>query len=143
MKPETGEQATVNGPSTASFAEAVKLTGAPEAFNASTVMLAGNVNTGGIVSTTVTVKLPFAVLLWESVDEQFTVVVPKGNNEPEAGEQVTATGPSTASLAEAVKLTGAPEAPTASTIILEGSVNTGGVVSVVTVTWKLSLAVLL
>ena len=74
-----------------------------------------------------------------------TVVVPKENTEPETGEQVTATAPSTTSFAEATKLTGAPEAFTASTVILEGSVNTGGVVSIVnvTVTWKLPFAVLL
>lgn len=62
------------------------------------------------------------------------MVVPKGKVEPEADEQVTATGPSTASFAEAVKLTGAPEAFSASTVILAGSVNIGGVVSAVTVT---------
>ena len=71
-----------------------------------------------------------------------TVVVPIGNVEPEIGEQVTATGPSTKSFAETVKLTGAPDAFTALTFILGGKVNTGEVVST-TVTVKLPLAVLL
>ena len=61
-EPETGEQVTATEPSTVSFAETVKLTVAPEASNAATVILAGNVNTGWVVSTTATVKLPFAVL---------------------------------------------------------------------------------
>jgi hypothetical protein len=46
-------------------------------------------------------KLPLEVLLWASVAEQFTVVDPVGKEEPEAGRQFTATGPSTRSLAEA------------------------------------------
>lgn len=75
-----------------------------------------------------------------SVAEQLTVVIPMGNTEPEAGKQVTARAPSIVSVAEAVKLTGAPEASTAATVISAGSVNVGGVVST-TVTVKLLLAV--
>jgi hypothetical protein len=47
-------------------------------------MFAGQVIVGGCVSLTVTVKLQVgpALLL------QFTVVVPTGKNDPEAGEQV-------------------------------------------------------
>ncbi len=69
---------------------------------ASAVMLAGSVSAGAVVSCTLTVKLPLAVLLWASVAEQFTVVVAIGKVEPDAGEQVMGTGPSTASLAEAL-----------------------------------------
>jgi hypothetical protein len=90
-------------------------------------------------------KLPVAVLLFESVAEQFTVVVPNGNIEPEAGKHVTGTGPSTASFAEAMKFTTAPETLVAFTVISAGKVKTGGVLSTtvsVTVTWKLPLAVL-
>ena len=112
-EPDTGKHVTAREPSTVSLAEAVKLTGAPEASNAGTVISEGNVNMGRAVSTTVMVKLPLAVLLRESVAEQLTVVVPNVNSEPEAGEQVTGKGPSTTSFAEAVKLTGAPEAFTA------------------------------
>src|SRR5436190_8881064 len=113
IDPEAGKQVIVRGPSIASLAEAVKLTGAPDGFNAVTVISTGRVNIGGVLSTTVTVKLPFAVFPFESVAEQLTVVVPKGNIEPETGKQVTASGPSTRSFAETVKLTGAPEAFTA------------------------------
>ena len=140
IEPEAGKQVTASGPSIRSFAEAVKLTGAPEAFTALTVILDGRVSTGRVLSTTVTVKLPFAVLLWESVDEQLTVVVPIGNTEPEAGKQVTGREPSTRSFAEAVKLTGAPEAFTALTVMLDGNVNTGEAVSI-TVTLKLAMPV--
>jgi hypothetical protein len=57
------------------------------------------VMTGGVVSTTVTVKLVDDVLLRASVAEQVTVVVPSGKVLPLAGEQVTVTAPSTMSLA--------------------------------------------
>ena len=76
-----------------------------------------------------TVKLPNAVLPCESVAEQSTVVVPSGKVEPEAGEQETGTGPSTISVAVAVKVTTAPDGPVASTVMLPGSDSVGGVVS--------------
>lgn len=47
----------------------------------------------------VTVNVEVAVLPWASVAEQVTVVVPNVNVEPEAGEQLTATEPSTISAA--------------------------------------------
>ena len=71
-----------------------------------------------------------------------TVVIPRGNVEPEAGKQVAVSRPSTTSLAEAVKITGAPEALTASTVMLAGRVSTGKPLST-TVTVKLLLALLL
>ncbi len=73
----------------------------PALLLAVTVMLDGSDNTGGAVSTTVTVKLPVVVLLCASVAEQFTVVVPTGNASPDAGEQFTETVPSKRSEAEA------------------------------------------
>jgi len=141
IEPEAGEQVTGTGPSIASFAEAVKVTFAPEAFEAVTVILGGSVSTGGVVSPTVTVKLPLALFPRESVAEQVTVVVPGGKFEPEAGEQVMGTGPSTRSFAETVKFTTVPEAFAAGTVMLEGSVKAGGVVST-TVTLKLAVPVL-
>jgi len=68
------------------------------------------------------------------------VVVPIGNKEPDAGIQVTGREPFTASLAETVKVTVAPEAFDASTVMSDGSVSVGGVVSA-TVTMKLPFAV--
>ena len=103
-------------------------------------MLAGRVKTGKPLSTTVTVKLPLAVFLRESVAEQLTVVVPMGNVEPEAGKQVTATAPSTLSFAETAKVAGAPEALTALTVMLAGNVSVGAVVST-TITVKLAAPV--
>jgi len=55
--------------------------------------------TGGVVSTTVTVKFPLAVLPAESVAEQVAVVVPRGKIDPDASEQVTGSVPSTLSVA--------------------------------------------
>jgi hypothetical protein len=51
------------------------------------------------VSVTVTVKDAVPVLLRTSVAVQVTVVVPSGNVDPLAGVQLTATLPSTTSLA--------------------------------------------
>src|SRR5436190_21416522 len=66
---------------------------------------------GGVVSLTVTVNEPVAVLPCASVALQFTVVVPRSNVEPDAGEQVTGTGPSMTSTAVAVHVTTAGPAP--------------------------------
>lgn len=101
VEPERGEQVGAITPSTRSLAVAVKVTAAPEGPVASAVMLAGTVTVGGVVSTTVTVKLPEAMLPAASEAEQLTVVAPRPKVEPEAGEQFTATEPLTRSLAEA------------------------------------------
>ncbi len=73
--------------------------------------------------------------------------MPSGKVEPETGEQVGVTAPSTLSVAVAVKLTVAPDALVASAVMSAGTVTIGGVVSVITVSatviLKLPLAVLL
>jgi hypothetical protein len=78
----------------------VKIT--PVAPVASTVALAGTVTTGRVVSVTVTVKEADPVLPRVSLAVHVTVVVPSGKVAPLAGVHVTATAPSTASLAVAV-----------------------------------------
>jgi hypothetical protein len=50
---------------------------------------AGTERTGGVVSVTVTVKVPSTLAPSESVPEHATVVVPTGKSEPDAGEHVT------------------------------------------------------
>src|SRR5438094_56368 len=90
-------------------------------------MLAGSVREGGVVSRTVTVKLPWAVLACVSVAVQFTVVVPIAKLLPEAGVHVTGRGPSHAAEALAWKVTVAPAALVASTVVLPGGLITGGV----------------
>src|SRR5260370_14204413 len=92
---DAGEEGAGGGPSTLSVAVAPKVTMAPAAPVACAVMGFGTCNAGGVVSTTVTVKLPVDVLPAVSVAEQFTVVVPSGKIEPEGGEQVTGSVPST------------------------------------------------
>src|SRR5438132_10132072 len=74
--PEAGVELTVTAPSTISSALAEKVTTGPGALGASGVMLCGPVIAGGVVSRTVTVKLPVALLPWASVAVAFTVVVP-------------------------------------------------------------------
>src|SRR3954447_2672614 len=83
---------------------------------------------GGVTSRTVTVKVFVPALADWSEALQVTVVAPMGNVEPEAGVQVTAGEEFRASLslAEAVKVTGAPAGPVGSTVIGAGTVTTGG-----------------
>jgi len=108
-----------------------------------------DVTTGGVAVTvtvlvtvlsTVTWKLPVAVLPAASLEEQFTVVEPKPKDEPEAGTQFTPVEPSTRSLAEAEYVATAVE-PEVLRVRLAGKLSDGGVVSS-TVTWKLPEAVL-
>src|SRR3954453_21309601 len=95
-------------PSTASTAFTGTTTGISLWFGGSrtfgvALMLA---TTGGVVSVTVTVKLPVVPFA-----EQLTVVTPTGKSEPDAGEHVTAA----AGSAVATNVTVAPPGPVAST----------------------------
>ena len=64
-----------------------------------------------------------------SVAVAVTVVVPIGKTDPAGGTFVVAQGPEMASLAEVEKVTTAPFDPVAKTVILAGTVTTGGVPS--------------
>lgn len=99
--PEGGIHVTVNEPSTISFAVAVKLTTAPAALVASTVMSAGSNRVGAVVSCTVMVKLPALELPAWSVEVQETVVIPSGKVEPELCEHPKIGAGSRLSLADA------------------------------------------
>ena len=79
-----------------------------------------------MVSTTLIVKLPLAVLLRLLVAEQLTVVAPKAKMDAEAGAQSTGIAPSLESFAVAMKLTVAPAGLAASAVISAGKVRTGG-----------------
>ena len=85
---------------------------------------------GEVVSTTVIVNNPVDVFSDESVTSQDTTVEPNGNIDPEAGEHVAVTSPSTKSVAVAEYATVAPDADVASTIISEGRFSVGMVVSI-------------
>ena len=80
-------------------------------------------------SRTVISKLPFAVFDRESLAVQFTVVVPIGKFDPDAGKQVTGTLPSTRSCALVLNATAAPEEFVGSSNMCCGSASAGGVVS--------------
>ena len=115
-EPERGVHEGVMAPSTASLAAALKLTVAPAGLAASTVRFAGRLRMGAVVSRTTTLKLAEAPLPALSVARQVTVVEPSPKTEPERGVHTGAMTPSTASLAEALKLTVAPDPSTASTV---------------------------
>src|SRR3989454_175359 len=135
VAPPAGVQLVATAPSSVSVADAVKVNTAPVALVASTVAFAGTVTTGPVVSLTVTVNVLVPTLAWLSVALHVTVVAPNGNVAPLAGVQLVATGPSSVSVAEPVKVNTAPAALVASTVAFAGTVTTGPVVSV-TVTVK-------
>jgi hypothetical protein len=127
--PDAGVHDTPTLPSTMSAAEAEKLTAAPFALPAGTVMFDGTLTTGGVVSTTETLNVRVVALPALSVTLHVTLAVPRPKVVPERGVHVGVSGPSTASVADAVKVTAAPEAPVASALNDDGTVNTGPVVS--------------
>lgn len=102
VDPEAGVQTGVTDPSTRSLAVAEKETLAPDGPVASAVIPPGTVRAGGVVSTTLIVKLPVALLPATSDAAQLTTVEPTGNVDPLAGEQCTVIAPSTTSEADAV-----------------------------------------
>jgi len=63
------------------------------------------------------------------VAEHVTEVTPSGNVEPDGREQDADNGPSTVSVADAVKVARAPPGPVASRLMLTGTVTSGAVVS--------------
>jgi hypothetical protein len=136
-KPEAGVHVTVGLAVTASVAVAVNVTTAVPLLPAVALMFAGTVSLGAVVSCTVTLN---DLLVWrppESVALQVTWVVPSGKTEPEVFVQLTAGGfGSWASVAVAVNVTTAPLADVASTVMFDGTVTTGGVFVLMTVTVK-------
>jgi len=99
VEPAGGLQLGVTGPSTTSLAVAWYVTGAPFGPVASAVVLPGSASTGAVVSCMSIVKARLALLPAVSAAEQVTVLRPRGKVEPEAGEHVTTTLPSTMSWA--------------------------------------------
>ena len=84
---------------------------------------------GSVVSCTVTVNDFAEVLPAASLAVHVTVVAPIGNVEPEAGVHVGPLVTPTLSVAVTVNVTRAPEALVACTVIGDGTVIVGGVVS--------------
>ena len=78
------------------------MTIAPDALVASVVMFDGAEIAGPVVSRTVTVNEPAAVLPAVSVEEQLTVVVAMANVEPDDGAHVTTGAAGALSVAVAV-----------------------------------------
>lgn len=100
--------------------------------------------TGQPLSTTVTEKVLLQVLPLESLAEQVTVLVPTGNNDPEAGTHTTLLVPSTASRAVMVENeTEAPPAQVALLVIGAGMLLITGHVVSTTLTGKVRVQTLL
>ena len=129
VDPLAGAQLGVTGPSSVSAADAAYVNGAPVGPVASTVAFGGTVSTGAVVSVTVTVNVFVATFARASLAVQLTVVVPDGKIDPLAGVQVTATVPSTTSVADAVYVNAAPAGLVASTDAFAGTVIAGAVLS--------------
>src|SRR5687768_757511 len=92
-------------------------------------MSAGTLTSGPVVSVTVTERAPDAWLPRTSSAEQVTVCSPTTNAEPDDGLHDTVTGPSTRSVAVAVKDTTFPVGPSASTMTSAGRCRVGALVS--------------
>jgi hypothetical protein len=88
-------------------------------------MFAGTTSIGGRDWVTVTVNVFVVVLPRLSVALQFTVVVPIANVAPDPGVHVTAIGPSSGSVADAVYVTTAPPGIVAGTAMSAGTVTVG------------------
>ena len=128
VEPEGGVQVGVSVPSQLSVAVAVKFTTAEQSPPAVPVVIGeGQVTTGATPSLTVTVNEQLPGFPAESVAEQLTVVTPFGKVVPDAGVQVGVIEPSQLSVAVAVKLTTAEQAPLDVFIVIgDGQVTTGG-----------------
>lgn len=98
---------------------------------ASIVISAGGVKTGGVVSLTVMICWAVVLLLLESMAVQVTWVVP--GLKPVGASLFTVTGKR--SVAVPFPMSTAVRAPVASTVLSAGTVNTGGVVSVIVIFW--------
>src|SRR6266568_1015239 len=94
-------------------------------------MSGGQVITGGVVSTTVTLKWQTLALSLASNAAQCTTVGPGGNKLPEDGEQKTV-GFGQLSVATGVNTTGVPLGLLHSTVISCGQVMLGGWLSTIT-----------
>ena len=91
--------------------------------------IAGEVSTGGVVSTMFTVNVACRCFRWRRSRSRLRRYGPTGNVLPDGGLKVTGRLPLTVSCADPVKVTVAPAGPVASATILPGTVRTGGVVS--------------
>ena len=141
IEPEAGEQETGTGPSTRSVAVGEYVTIAvPELRVAGTVMSAGRLKTGGVLSRTVTVEDSEAKLLDASLAMHLTVVSPSGKVEPEIGEQVGVNDPLTMSVADAEKVATAPVEPVASNVAGSPDIVTVGAVVSTTFTMNPAFA---
>src|SRR5688500_5623382 len=95
---ETGLGSTVSGAMSATLTATIWSLGGHSVVSEGLVLT----TVGGVVSRTVTLNDPLALFRCESVAVHGTLVVPTGKVEPEAGEQMTATLPSTMSVDVAV-----------------------------------------
>jgi hypothetical protein len=141
VDPDGGVQTTGPTPGQLSVAVgAVYETTAVQTPGAAGVVMFGGqaVSVGGCRSLTVTVNEQFAVRLLESVTVQFTVVVPFGKEDPEAGTQVGVIAPQL-SVAVTVKIvTALHRLESVFLVIFAGQVITGGWLSF-TVTVKVQV----
>src|SRR3954466_9157368 len=102
---------------------------------AETEIAAGAITAGGSVSCTFTSNVADRELPFTSIAVHVTVVVvgpgsANGNRNPDAGEQLTGSGPSAGSLAVATNENGAPDGLGASSVVFAGVTSVGTVASV-------------
>jgi hypothetical protein len=125
--PETGEETTVALPQL-SVAVMLNVAVAVQLPFAVAVIFEGQMITGAVWSTTLTVNEQLEVFPLPSVAVPVTVVFPDANVLPETGLDTTDT-PGQLSVAVTLKFTVAVQLPLADAVILEGQLMTGAVLS--------------
>ena len=131
MVPDSGVHVATPAPSTISFVVGeVYVTGSPSSLVVCTRTFAIGEIVGGVVSCTVTVKLPLVELPASSVAVQLTDVGTSSTKRvPEGGTHTGVIDVSRLSETTAEKLTIAPAALVASGVMLPGTFNVGAVIS--------------
>src|SRR6266850_2551355 len=119
----------VTGPTASVAVQAPYVTAAPAGEVASATCVGGAVIAGAIVSMTLTLNDPVALLPAASVAVQCTVVVPSGKTNPVAMSCDTVTETKSSVAVHSVKFTVAPADEVAWNAWSPGTVRTGGVVS--------------
>jgi len=104
--------------------------------DSATLIFAGQVICGGVVSCTVIMKVHALLLPYSSDATLVTMFVPSGKSEPDGGVETTITFVSQRPKAVTLNATGVPAGPAHSATMFEGQMTWGGVVTTTEIVWE-------
>src|SRR5260221_12343386 len=104
--------------------------------DSATLIFAGQVICGGVVSCTVILKVHALLLPYSSDATLVTMFVPSGKSEPDGGVETTITFVSQRPKAVTLNATGVPAGPAHSATMFEGQITWGGVVTTTEIVWE-------